>query len=246
MDDADPARALPGSEAWLASTAWPESSADRTARYLRSLIFSGQLRPGDRLPAGRDLAGQLGISRITLTIGLKMLEAEGYVEVRKGARGGPRVRDAAALVRCWQDWARRNTHELDDIFSFRATIETRIAALAAELRSPAELARIEAAEAMYGETRDSLFRWDVSFHDAVAEAAHSPRLQRAMMAVRGELFLPVDQALLEHSSSAVHASHEAIVVAIRDADPLGAAEQMRGHVEDVRTMVLRALADQRG
>ena len=64
-----------------------------------------------------------------------------------------------------------------------------------------------------------------------------------MIAARGELFLPVDQALLEHSSGHVHASHEAIAAAIRDQDPALAAEQMRAHIEDVRTMVERTLGD---
>ena len=226
---------------WSSATMLSESAADRAARYIRSLIFSGQLRPGDRFPPGRDLSERLGISRVTLRLGLKALERAGYLETSKGAYGGSRVSDMDRLLRCWTDWMRHNSEDLDDILEFRTTIETRIAALAADQRTAEELTRIETADAMYRETRASLFRWDVAFHDALARAAHSSRLEEAMIAVRGELFLPVDQALHEHRAEDVHAFHKAIVVAVRDRDADRAAEIMSAHIADTRRMVLRAL-----
>jgi GntR family transcriptional repressor for pyruvate dehydrogenase complex len=147
------------------------------------------------------------------------------------------------LLRCWTDWMRRNSDDLDDIFQFRTTLETRIASLAAEERTAVDLERIEIADAMYGETRASLFRWDVEFHDALARAAHSRRLEEAVIAVRGELFLPVDQALHEHRTGEVHAFHKAILAAVRDRDPVRAAETMTEHIADTRRMVCRALED---
>ncbi|MCX6373765.1 MAG: FCD domain-containing protein [Actinobacteria bacterium] len=223
-----------------------EPAADRAARHIRSLIFSGQLRPGDRLPPGRDLAERLGISRVTLRLGLKALEGAGYLETSKGAHGGSRVSDRDSLLRCWTGWMRQNSEDLHDILEFRTTVETRIAALAAEQRTAEELTRMETADAMYRETRASLFRWDVAFHDALARAAHSPRLEEAMIAVRGELFLPVDQALHEHRTEDVHAFHKAIIVAVRDRDTLRAAETMRDHIADTRRMVYRALEESAG
>lgn len=218
-----------------------ESAADRAARYIRSLIFSGQLRPGDRLPPGRALSEHLGISRVTLRLGLKALEGAGYLETSKGAYGGSRVSDKDRLLRCWTDWMGRNSMDLADIFEFRTTVETRIARLAAEQRTAEELERVEAADALYGETRASLFRWDVEFHDALARAAHSRRLEEAMIAIRGELFLPVDQALYEHRTEDVHAFHKAIIAAVREQDPVRAAETMREHIEDTWRMVSRTL-----
>jgi len=231
---------------WSSATMLSESAADRAAQYIRSLIFSGQLRPGDRLPPGRDLSERLGISRVTLRLGLKVLEGAGYLETSKGAYGGSRVSDMDRLLRCWTDWMGRNSKDLADIFEFRTTVETRIARLAAEQRTAAELTRIETADAMYRETRASLFRWDVAFHDALARAAHSSRLEAAMIAVRGELFLPVDQALQEHRTEDVHAFHKAIIVAVREQDAERAAETMSAHIVDTRRMVYRALEEYDG
>jgi len=52
---------------------------------LRAAILSGHLRPGDRLPATRDLAAQYGISRPTIVTAFEQLRLEGYVEGKVGS-----------------------------------------------------------------------------------------------------------------------------------------------------------------
>ncbi|MBS7662642.1 PLP-dependent aminotransferase family protein [Pseudomonas lalucatii] len=64
---------------------------------LRARILDGRLAGGTRLPASRDLAGLLGISRNTVTRAFDQLYAEGYVEGRVGA--GTYVAELAAVVR---------------------------------------------------------------------------------------------------------------------------------------------------
>ena len=61
------------------------------AEHLRTLIHRGEVGPGDRLPAERELAEQLGVARISLREALKILQDEGYVQVRRGALGGAYV-----------------------------------------------------------------------------------------------------------------------------------------------------------
>jgi DNA-binding transcriptional MocR family regulator len=51
---------------------------------LRELILSGRIMPGERLPASRVLANELGVSRITVTTSMDQLVAEGYAEGRHG------------------------------------------------------------------------------------------------------------------------------------------------------------------
>ncbi|MFI9387805.1 PLP-dependent aminotransferase family protein [Kutzneria sp. NPDC052558] len=59
---------------------------------LREAIRTGRLRPGTRLPSSRDLAGQLGVARGTVTAGYAQLIAEGYLVARHGS--GTLVADA--------------------------------------------------------------------------------------------------------------------------------------------------------
>jgi len=219
----------------------PETASDKAAAYIRALIFSGELRPGDRLPAERDLANRLGISRVTLRLGLKTLEGAGYLVTSRGAHGGSRVNRDEELLRIWNEWIRHHQDELEDIFEFRTNVETRIAWLAAERRTDEELAKVEAADALFRETPTSLFRWDVEFHDSLARAAHSRRLEEAMLAVRGELFLPVDYALHEHRAEDVHAFHKRIIAAVSERDSQRAADEMCEHIADTRTMIYRAV-----
>ena len=62
---------------------------------LRAGIRGGSLRPRSRLPSTRDLARQLGISRRIVVETYTQLAAEGYLDVRQGAR--PRIADAALV-----------------------------------------------------------------------------------------------------------------------------------------------------
>src|SRR5919198_3938433 len=55
---------------------------------VKAAIRDGRLAPGDQLPPERDLTRQLGVSRVSVRDALRMLEAQGLVEVRVGARGG--------------------------------------------------------------------------------------------------------------------------------------------------------------
>lgn len=67
----------------------PDGSAHlRIESWLSSLIASGQLRAGDRLPPEKDLAGHLAVSRMTLRQALSRLESQSLVARRRGANGG--------------------------------------------------------------------------------------------------------------------------------------------------------------
>ena len=221
----------------------PVTASESAARYVRALIFWGELGPGDRLPPSTELAAHLGISRVTLRLALRSLESTGYLVTTRGAYGGTRVSDSAALQRCWIQWMTQHSDELDDIFEFRTTVETKIAALAAERRDEDNLAAMERALAAERaqQHRSSLFRADAGIHRAIADAAHSPRLAAAMDAVRADLFLPVDQELFDESETDVYDSHAGIIAAIREHEPERAAAAAALHVERVRKLVRQAL-----
>jgi len=60
-------------------------TAEQVVEQIRALITSGQLHPGDRLPAERELAKQLGISRPSIRAGLRMLVARGVLKAGHGS-----------------------------------------------------------------------------------------------------------------------------------------------------------------
>ncbi|MFJ6852351.1 FadR/GntR family transcriptional regulator [Streptomyces sp. NPDC091271] len=69
----------------------PPKTGELVARRLRRMIVEGELSDGDFLPHEAELLAQFGISRPTLREGVRVLEAEGLVELRRGSRTGARV-----------------------------------------------------------------------------------------------------------------------------------------------------------
>jgi len=212
-------------------------ASENAAWFIRAMIFSGELGPGDRLPAGRDLAARLGISVVTLRVALKSLEAAGYLVTSRGAHGGTSVSDRETLGRCWAAWVRDRTGEVGEIWELRDTIEVRIAELAAERRSTTELEAIESANTLLAETGSSVLRWNVAFHDGLARAAHNRHLERAMVEVRGELFLPVDAFLRQHRVEELVAAHSAVLDAVRRQDADAAAASMHAHLAETQEVI---------
>ncbi len=221
----------------------PETASDSASRFLRAMIFSGELRPGDRLPPERDLGARLGISRVTLRLALKALESTGYIVTTRGSHGGSRVSDVESLFRCWKQWMRQHAGELDDIFELRVTVEARLAALAAQRRTEEDLRAMRVAIASEHPTRDwsSLFRADMDLHRAIAQAARSAYLEEAMMTARGGLFVPVDIMHLDAKHPRIHATHETIIDAIQASDPIRAESEMRRHIAIVQDLTNKAL-----
>src|SRR5688572_30546071 len=62
-----------------------EGSTEQVVAHVRNLIEQRALRPGDRLPAERDLAARVGVSRPTVRAGLRALAAIGVVQSRHGS-----------------------------------------------------------------------------------------------------------------------------------------------------------------
>src|SRR5580704_5014377 len=61
---------------------------EETVERLLTVIKLGLIGPGERFPAERELAAQLGISRLTLRDAIRELQQAGYVESRRGRLGG--------------------------------------------------------------------------------------------------------------------------------------------------------------
>ena len=222
------------------------SASDGVAQVIRGLVFSGELSPGDWLPPSRELAERLGISSLTLRVGLRTLETTGYLITTRGARGGTRVNDIEALSRIWLAWMEAKGDEVRDMWEFREIVECHVAGLAAERRSAAELTAIEAAlAAAAADSHTAILRWNGSFHDALAAAAHSTHLARAVVAVRKELFLPVELLLREHTAEELRAAHAEIAAAVRARERERAMNAMRSHLQGTRAMVAQALAELR-
>jgi len=208
-----------------------QTAFEETLERLGTAIKLGLLEPGERLPAERELCGQLGISRSTLRQALTALVQSGHLHAVRGRRGGTFVADhpppAAAptqeLIAGWRDVCDR-----------RLATELGVAVLACERAEPAMLQPLdELVDAMDGLLGDfPAFRQaDVRFHIGLAETTASTPLMTAVTEVQGQMsdliaFIPHPAEVLSWSN----AQHRRLVAAVRDGDVARATSTITDHL----------------
>jgi GntR family transcriptional repressor for pyruvate dehydrogenase complex len=205
---------------------------EQVAEQITAWIQDNGLAPGDRIPAERELASRLGVSRATLSQALVALEVIGVVEVRHG--DGTVVTSSPGSKRIVQA-IRAHADRLPEIIETRDALETKIAALAAERRTDEDLARIDDALAAMEADIEAGGRGvegDERFHGAVTAAAHSLLLAHLMDEI-GDLVLEtrIESLSQPERPRASLAGHRAIAEAIRAGDADRAAAAMHAHVE---------------
>jgi len=111
---------------------------------IRDQLAAGKLRPGDKLPAERDLALQFGVGRSALREALRSLEIAGVIQLRKGVKGGAFVQsgDPASLTRVMQDLVHLGAISLADLTEARLLIQSGLVRLACERASDADIEAI--------------------------------------------------------------------------------------------------------
>lgn len=228
-----------------------EKLAAAVTRQIEHLVLHGILRPGDRLPAERELAGRLGVSRPSLREAIAELCARGLLSTRAGA--GIYVADvlgnafSPALTRLFA------SHEdaLLDYIAFRRDMEGLAAARAATSGSDTDLAlvaaifaKMEAAHARRDPGQEAAL--DADFHLAIVEASHNVvmlHMMRSMMDLLREGVFYNRSIMFRQRTTrdTLLDQHRAINAALQARD----AEGVRAAVEAHLAYVRGALVDQR-
>ena len=206
--------------------------ADTVTRRLAKAIRLGLLLDGERLPAESQLAGQLGVSTVTLREALATLRTMGLVETRRGRGGGSFVRAPSEhhTARLERPLRLLSVHELRDIGDHRAAIAGTAARLAAERALAADVTTLwEHAERLRGATAlTSRRRADARLHIEIAATAQSPRLTREEMDLWSEIgdlvWLP------EQDVASVCGDHDQLIDAIEARAPERARQIAERHV----------------
>lgn len=201
--------------------------------HLMQQIRLGRFPPGAKLPAERELARSLGVSRTSLREALAQLQDAGFVVVRRGRYGGTYVMDEPPATEPGS-LAAPEPAELEDVLTLRAVIEPAAARLAASraLPEPARDRLWQAHQELCSVGIEQYRPFDSRLHLMVAELGGSPSVVQVVADVRTRLNrlldrIPLLPPNLEHSS----AQHEAIVAAVLHGDPDEAEKLMRDHLE---------------
>ncbi|TKU82941.1 transcriptional regulator LldR [Citrobacter sp. wls708] len=232
----------------------PRRLSDEVASRVRALIEEQQLEAGMKLPAERQLAVQLGVSRNSLREALAKLVSEGVLISRRG--GGTFVR--------WQHeaWSEQNivqplkslmADDPDysfDILEARHAIEASTAWHAAMRATSADKEKIRLCfEATQSEDPDLASQADVRFHLAIAEASHNVVLLQTMRGFFDVLQSSVKQSrqrmyLVPPVFSQLTEQHQAVLDTIVAGDADGARKAMMAHLSFVHTTIKQFDEDQ--
>ena len=213
------------------------TAADTAYDKIRSHLLSGKARPGDRLTE-QHLAEIAGVSRTSVREAVQRLERELLLM---------RTRSNRIFV---PDWG---ADEIDEMFTLRQMIEGHAAERAATRLSDDEideLARINAAlhEAVAQEQPDIARFLDSNrlFHEAVTQAAHSPRLGQILaMLVEQPVVLHTAREYSVDDLKQSARDHDELIAAFRARDPGWARSVMGSHLRRAFHVFADAMGERR-
>jgi GntR family transcriptional regulator, transcriptional repressor for pyruvate dehydrogenase complex len=211
-------------------------------RQIEEQILAGALTVGDQLPAERELAAKLGVSRAAVREAMRAMEAQGVV--RSGVGVGPdsgtflTSMPSKALTQFLRLHMALANFPVDDVVETRIMLERWSARLAARQASADDLATmarlLDAMDAQRTDMR-AFNELDTEFHVAMAEAAHNTLITEMTTAIRHSMRPMVLASFREHGdwptlSDGLRVQHRAIYDAIAAHDQQRAADAVEEHL----------------
>jgi GntR family transcriptional repressor for pyruvate dehydrogenase complex len=220
------------------------------AQRLEREIVQGRWRAGQRLPAEREWAAQLGISRPVLREALGQLSERGWVHKRQGSGNFVADQPDARRADPWSQLLQRQPLMQADLLEFREMLEIRCAELAAQRADDQDrqrlTERLAAVDAAYqGAQREAQVAADVAFHRALAEATHNPIFSYLVATLLDLLHQHVRLSIADLSPNSEEAQalcdqHQALHAAVCQGLPTEAAAAAQAHIAYVKARWQRA------
>lgn len=214
------------------------------AGLLLAAIRLHEYIPGQRLPTERELCLRFGVNRMAVREGLRWLENQQYIEIRRGKYGGAFVSQPGRdLV---LERVRTRAEQMRQLFEYRSVVEPFACALAAERITPAELERLgalvsaEAVEPVRAKRR----ALDEELHQIIADSARNDYFSQAVREIRIQLALGLD--LIQSSprrNKESHQEHLRILKSLTAGDGSAARHAMHRHVVATEREIRRALVE---
>jgi len=207
---------------------------------IKAQILAGEFGPEGILPPEGRLGENLGVSRTVVREAMRILGAQGFVEVSQGRRPRIRPADPRTVVETFGTYLQREKHSLLNLVEVRRPLETEIVALAAERATPAQIAVMEQAIEDMAAAKNLKARAeaDVRFHELLADSTGNPLFGLLLTTVSGAMRRSRSETIARTGADRALQGHRAILAAIRKGDADAARKEMFEHLrmaeEDLR------------
>jgi len=211
---------------------------ERVTAQLREKIIDGHFEVNSFLPAEAILAERLHVSRTVVREAMRILSAQGLVELSQGRRAMVKPPDPEASIETLSALLQRSDASHRDLIKVRRMLESEIAALAAEHASDEDLRGLEEASDAMKSTRnqEQSVEADLAFHMRLAESSGSPIMTLIMHSLRNLLI----ESMRRTVGLCSPAVHEPIIDALRGRDPQKAREAILAHLEEKESLLTKS------
>lgn len=208
------------------------SVADAVAERIKDLICSGKCVVGQKLPTESKLCEELKVSRTSVREAFRLLQAQGYVEIRPGK--GAFVADFRTGLQV--NWFEVDDAKYKDYMEVRVAIETLAVRLAVERATDRQIRDLQSVQESFlaaSHVHDAarMVILDERFHSLIIECSQNPLLKKINNDLL-DVFRPYRRANFSDDSQYSHAdaAHSRILSCFVARDPDGAEAQMREHL----------------
>jgi GntR family transcriptional repressor for pyruvate dehydrogenase complex len=225
------------------------SISEQVANRILSMIKSGNLKSGDRLPTEQQMGIAFGISRPPLREALKALTLMGVVESRQGGRYTVTDLSPSRLVAPFTVMLSVGDYDVEEHFEARAVVEVELVRLAGLRATPEQRQRLMtlAVDGRAFHEDPVAFRLlDIEFHQALNDASHNRFLSTL---AQGLYDVGLDVRRIASTLPGVIEKsvrqHVEVAEAIAAADGNAAAAAYRRHLEHVRDSAIQSMGGDR-
>jgi DNA-binding FadR family transcriptional regulator len=208
------------------------------ADQIRTLVRQGRLKAGDRLPSERELCERFGVSRVTVREALRVLETNGLVEIRVGARGGATVSTPSSedLGRGLGDLLTLSSITAAEVTEARMIFEVGIIPLIIERATDPDIAALRdlvAAAQRALDTGEYRVEMSAAFHVRLAASTHNGAVEMLVHSFHGPMLMSLREARVAAPVMGRRGTeeHSELIKAVEARDAERASDIMRRHLQ---------------
>lgn len=214
-------------------------------RRLLDYILKGNVRPGEKIPAERQLSEALGVGRSAIREAIKALTVLGILEVRQGYGTYVKQTSSSLLTQSIEWGLLLGEKHTMDLVEARMLFEVDIARLAAQRWEGTELDELrDILDRMKNASLSDFVEADVQFHMKLCDMAKNSVLKNVLSNIRVLLRTWIQCVIDKAGETAFsYQDHYAIYEAVARRDPDGAAKAMEYHMSDASKRLIEVLRE---